>query len=84
MSIHIFNKLKERITNMTKKDFNERNKRELERIERELAEGTVDKDVLNLEYMLYSIDMGSELYSMGCIKTLRKAIELVKKAKGIV
>lgn len=67
---------------MTKQQYHDRNVEELTRIIMEMKSGTGDKDLLNLEYMLYSIEMGDEFYKKGCVKTLRKAIELMKKSKA--
>ena len=53
------------------------------RIIREEMKGLGDKDIHNLEYILYSIKPGSYLFERGCIKTLRKAIALFKKQKAI-
>lgn len=53
------------------------------RIIREEMKGLGDKDIHNLEYILYSIKPGSYLFERGCIKTLRKAIKLLKEHKVI-
>lgn len=66
---------------MTKQQYQERNLKERERIMIELDAGAGDKDLLNLEYLLYSIEMGSDFYKMGCVRALRKAIEALKKEK---
>lgn len=52
------------------------------RILREEMKGLGDEDVHNLEYILYSIKPGSFLFKRGCIRSLRKAIKLLKKQKG--
>lgn len=51
------------------------------RILREEMKGLGDKDIHNLEYILYSIKPGSLLFKRGCIRSLRKAIKLLKKEK---
>ena len=53
------------------------------RILKEEMNGLGDKDIHNLEYIIYDISPGSILFKRGCIKTLRKAIELFKKQKSI-
>lgn len=53
------------------------------RILREELNGLGDKDIHNLEYLLYSIKPGSFLFRRGCIKTLRKAIALFRKQNAI-
>ena len=44
--------------------------------------GIGDKDIHNLELILYSIKPHSYFFRRGCIKTLRKAIELMKEEKN--
>lgn len=66
---------------MTKEQYRQRNIEERNRILQEMWDGAGDKDILNLEFMLYSIEMGSDFYKSGCVKSLRKAIELMKKEK---
>ena len=53
------------------------------RILREEMKGLGDKDIHNLEYILYSIKPGSFLFKRGCIRSLRKAIKLLEKQKAI-
>lgn len=53
------------------------------RILREEMNGLGNKDIHNLEFILYSIKPRSYLFKRGCIKTLRKAIALFKKQESI-
>ena len=66
---------------MTKQDYRIRGAEERLRISQELYRGDGDKDILNLEYIMYGIMPGSILYNMGCIATLKKAIKLLEKEK---
>lgn len=67
---------------MTKRDYRIRSHEERLRILQELNLGEGDKDVLNLEFIMYGILPGSSQYNMGCISSLRKAIKLLEKEKA--
>ena len=66
---------------MSDRDYRLRQAEEKIRISRDLINGDGDRDILNLEYMIQSIDRNSIMWNMGCIKTLRKAIKLFEKEK---
>lgn len=67
------------MNDFTTTNYRARNAEEQIRIMRDHINGDGNKDILNLEYIIYSIMPNSTMWRMGCVKTLRKAIELLKK-----
>lgn len=65
------------------KDYDIRECEETIRILKDESLGLGDKDIHNLELILYSIKPHSHWWRRGCISSLRKAIKALKKEKGI-
>ena len=56
----------------------ERELKESTRIWREEQKGVGDRDIHNLEMILYSIKPGSKWFNAGCISSLRRAIKALE------
>lgn len=67
----------------TRRDYVLRECEETTRILQDEMNGLGDKDIHNLEMLLYSIKPYSYLWRRGCIRSLRKAIDLLKKRRKI-
>lgn len=65
----------------TRDDYVSRQYEEYKRIFKEERDGIGDKDIHNLEMILYSIMPYSSWWRCGCISSLRKAIKALKKEK---
>ena len=65
----------------TREDYVRRECEECDRILQDEMNGLGDKDIHNLEMLLYSIKPHSYFWKRGCISSLRKAIDLLKKEK---
>ena len=65
------------------KDYDIRECEETIRILKDESLGLGDKDIHNLELILYSIKPYSRWWRRGCISSLHKAIKALKKEKGI-
>ena len=64
---------------MDKKEYVMRDVEESVRILTDELKGLGDKDIHNLELIMYSIRPGSFWFRRGCISSLRKAIKLLKQ-----
>ena len=67
----------------TRSDYVNRQYEEYKRIFKEERDGLGDKDIHNLEMILYSIMPYSRWWRCGCISSLRKAIKALKKEKEL-
>lgn len=65
----------------TRKDYAIRECEESIKILKDEMSGIGDKDIHNLELILYSIKPYSYWWRRGCISSLRKAIKALKKEK---
>lgn len=65
----------------TRKDYIIRDCEESIKILKDEMNGIGDKDIHNLELLLYSIRPDSYFWRRGCISSLRKAIKALKKEK---
>lgn len=68
---------------LTREDYMDRHLKEEKRILEEEQQGIGDKDIHNLELILYSIMPRSYWFKRGCISSLRKAIAALEKEKRI-
>ena len=66
---------------LTREDYMNRKLKEEKRILEEEQQGIGDKDIHNLELILYSIMPRSYWFKRGCILSLRKAIAALEKEK---
>lgn len=66
----------------TRNDYVIRQCEEYKRIFKEERDGLGDKDIHNLEMILYSIMPYSSWWRCGCISSLRKAIKALEKEKS--
>lgn len=65
---------------MNRRDYLLRELRETKRIlDKEVFGADYDKDIHNLEIILYSIKPNSLWWRRGCIRSLRRAIKALKK-----
>lgn len=62
---------------MKKAEYEERSLREQERIIKDEIHGVGDRDIHNLELIMYSIRPGSLWFNRGCISSIRKAIKAI-------
>ena len=67
----------------SRKDYDIRECEETIRILKDESLGLGDKDIHNLELIMYSIKPHSRWWRRGCISSLHKAIMALKKEKGI-
>ena len=67
----------------SRRDYDIQECEETIRILRDESLGLGDKDIHNLELILYSIKPYSRWWRRGCISSLHKAIKALKKEKGI-
>lgn len=67
----------------SRKDYDIRECEETIRILKDESLGLGDKDIHNLELIMYSIKPHSHWWRRGCISSLHKAIKALKKEKGI-
>ena len=67
----------------SRRNYDIREYEETVRIFRDESLGLGDKDIHNLELILYSIRPYSRWWKRGCISSLHKAIKALKKEKGI-
>ena len=65
----------------SRRNYDIRESAETIRIFRDESLGLGDKDIHNLELILYSIKPYSRWWLRGCISSLRKAIKALKKEK---
>ena len=65
----------------SRRDYDIQECEETIRILRDESLGLGDKDIHNLELILYSIKPYSRRWRRGCISSLRKAIKALKKEK---
>ena len=65
----------------SRRDYDIQECEETIRILRDESLGLGDKDIHNLELILYSIKLYSRWWRRGCISSLRKAIKALKKEK---
>ena len=65
----------------SRRDYDIQECEETIRILRDESLGLGDKDIHNLELILYSIKSYSRWWRRGCISSLRKAIKALKKEK---
>lgn len=76
------NDRKSRKRPVTRQDYLLRELRETKRIlDEEVFGADYDKDIHNLEIILYSIKPHSLWWRRGCIRSLRRAIKALKKGK---
>ena len=62
---------------MKKAEYEKRGLREQERIIKDEIHGVGDRDIHNLELIMYSIRPGSLWFNRGCISSIRKAIKAI-------